>query len=158
MTSPYRTGGLLLASRLSLCALPLVLPSLAYAEKQVQAYNIPAGPLEQVLGRYAQAAGAPISLQSQQLRGLTSPGINGTYTVLEGFAQVLRGTGLTVHNSDDGYVLQKVPVSAGALELDATNISAAVLGSTTEGTGSYTTGETAAATRMNLSLRRTRSQ
>ncbi len=155
MTSPYRTGGLLLASRLSLCALPLVLPSLAYAEKQVQAYNIPAGPLEQVLGRYAQAAGAPISLQSQQLSGLTSPGVNGTYTVLEGFAQVLRGTGLTVHNSDDGYVLQKVPVSAGALELDATNISAAVLGSTTEGTGSYTTGETAAATRMNLSLRRT---
>ena len=161
MTSPsckatlLSPRSLLLATRLALGALPLALPTLSHAQSQVQAYDIPAGSLEQVLGRYAQAAGTPISLQSHQVADLSSPGIKGTYTVLEGFAQVLRGTALTVRNSADGYVLQNAPANAGALELGATTISGAALGTTTEGSGSYTTGETAAATRMNLSLRKT---
>ncbi|MDR6713568.1 iron complex outermembrane receptor protein/outer membrane receptor for ferric coprogen and ferric-rhodotorulic acid [Pseudomonas hunanensis] len=161
MTSPSckttlpSPGGLLLATRLALGVLPLALPVLAHAQAHVQPYDIPAGPLEQVLGRYAQAAGAPISVQSYQVAGLTSLGIKGSYSVIEGFAQVLRGTGLSVRSSADGYVVHGVPGDTGALEVEATTVSASVLGSTTEGSGSYTTGETAAATRMNLSLRQT---
>ncbi len=156
-TALSSSSGLLLATRLALgLASALLLPTLSYAEKQVQRYDIPAGSLEQVLGRYAQAAGAPISFQSHQVAGLTSLGVMGSYSVLEGFAQALRGTGLTVRQNADGYQLQQVAADrSGALQLGTTNISGTALGSTTEGTGSYTTGETAAATRMNLSLRKT---
>ncbi len=161
MTFPSRKtalspGGFLLASRLVLgVTLPMALPSLSYAEKQVQRYDIPAGSLAQVLSLFSQAADAPISFQTQQVSGLSSSGVQGTYSVAEGFKQALRGTGLTVLKSEDGYQLQRLPKHTGALELDATNISGAALGSTTEGTGSYTTGETTSATRLPLSLRKT---
>lgn len=162
MTSPFlktalsSSGGLLLMTRLSLgITSALALPTLSYAEQQVQRYDIPGGSLEQVLGKYAQASNAPISFQAHQVAHLSSPGVTGTYSVLEGFAQVLRGTRLTVRQSADGYQLQRATERTDSLELGPTNISGAALGSTTEGTGSYTTGETAAATRMSLSLRKT---
>ncbi|MFP3515530.1 TonB-dependent siderophore receptor [Pseudomonas sp. SIMBA_077] len=162
MASPFiktarsSSGGLLLLTRISLgITSAFALPTLSYAEKQLQRYDIPAGSMEQVLGRYAQAASAPISFQADQVAHLNSPGVKGTYSVLEGFAQALRGTNLAVRQTEDGYQLQRVPERTDALELGPTSISGAALGITTEGTGSYTTGETAAATRMNLSLRKT---
>ena len=49
-----------------------------------------------------------------------------------------------------------IPAPAeGALELGATTISSSLLGDTTEGTGSYTTGSTRTATKLPLSLRET---
>ncbi|MBV6288758.1 TonB-dependent siderophore receptor [Pseudomonas aegrilactucae] len=148
-------GGLLLATRLTLGGLCLGLPALACAEQQVQAYDIPAGPLEQVLGRYAQAADAPISFQSRQVAGLSSPGVRGTLSVLEGFAQVLRGTPLTVRYSDGGYSLERLPAQSGVLEVEATSVTAQQLGSITEGTGSYTTGSATIGGKTEKTLRET---
>lgn len=148
-------GGLLLATRLTLGGLCLGLPALACAEQHAQHYDIPAGPLDQVLGRFAQAAGAPISYQSHQVAGLTSPGVRGAYSVLEGFAQVLRGTRLSVRPSADGYALERLPAQAGALEVQATSVTAQRLGNITEGSGSYTTGTATIGGKTEKTLRET---
>lgn len=154
-SKPSNRSGLLLASRLLLGCLPLALPALSYAQQQAQSFDIAAGPLNDVLSRFAQAAGTPISFQSSQVSGLTSPGVHGTYSIAEGFAQVLDGTGLTARPSADGYQLEDSSASGGALALQATQITSNQLGTITEGSGSYTPGTIATATRLVLSPRET---
>ncbi|MBK5541807.1 TonB-dependent siderophore receptor [Pseudomonas sp. TH05] len=151
---PSTRGGLLLAGHLLLGCLPLALPALSYAQEQVQAFDIAPGPLGDVLSRFAQAAGTPISFQSEQVAGLTSPGVRGNYSVADGFAQVLGGSGFSARASADGYQLDSAPVQ-GALALGATQINANLLGTITEGSGSYTPGTLATSTRMVLTPRET---
>nr|WP_255432011.1 FecR domain-containing protein [Pantoea sp. Ap-967] len=79
----------------------------ALAEQRVQRYDIAAGPLGEVLSHYAQASAAPISFQSSQVQGLTSPGVRGSFTTEAGFAQVLAGSGLVAIPTDDGYQLRQ---------------------------------------------------
>ncbi|WP_339520215.1 TonB-dependent siderophore receptor [Pseudomonas proteolytica] len=148
-------GSLLLASRLLLGCLPLALPAFAYAQQQVQAFDIAPGPLSEVLSRYAQAAGAPIAFQSQQVAGVNSAGVRGSYNVEDGFAKVLEGTGFAAQASADGYQLQALPQANGTLALAATEITSNQLGTVTEGTGSYTPGTIATATRMVLTPKET---
>ncbi|USW94093.1 TonB-dependent siderophore receptor [Pseudomonas proteolytica] len=154
-SNPSTRGSLLLASRLLLGCLPLALPAFAYAQQQVQAFDIAPGPLSEVLSRYAQAAGAPIAFQSQQVTGLNSAGVRGSYNVEDGFAKVLEGTGFAAQASADGYQLQALPQANGTLALAATEITSNQLGTVTEGTGSYTPGTIATATRMVLTPKET---
>ncbi|WP_339426017.1 TonB-dependent siderophore receptor [Pseudomonas proteolytica] len=154
-SNPSTRGSLLLASRLLLGCLPLALPAFAYAQQQVQAFDIAPGPLSEVLSRYAQAAGAPIAFQSQQVAGLNSAGVRGSYNVEDGFAKVLEGTGFAAQASADGYQLQALPQANGTLALAATEITSNQLGTVTEGTGSYTPGTIATATRMVLTPKET---
>ena len=98
-STPSPRASLLLASRLLFGCLPLALPAIACAQQQVQAFDIAPGTLGEVLGRYAQAAGTPIVFQSQQVAGLNSAGLRGSYSVAEGFAKVLEGTGFTAQAS-----------------------------------------------------------
>ncbi|WP_340050854.1 TonB-dependent siderophore receptor [Pseudomonas proteolytica] len=154
-SNPSTRGSLLLASRLLLGCLPLALPAFAYAQQQVQAFDIAPGPLSEVLSRYAQAAGAPIAFQSQQVAGVNSAGVRGSYNVVDGFAKVLEGTGFAAQASADGYQLQALPQANGTLALAATEITSNQLGTVTEGTGSYTPGTIATATRMVLTPKET---
>ena len=130
----------------------------AYAQAQssmaVQTYDIPAGPLSSAINRFAQQAGVAIIVPSNTLQNLTTPGLHGTYSEQGGFEALLRGTGFTAVNTANGYRLDPLPV-AGALELGATEVSANQLGTITEGTGSYTPGSIATATRMVLTPRET---
>ena len=154
-SNPSTRGSLLLASHLLLGCLPLALPAFAYAQQQVQAFDIAPGPLSEVLSRYAQAAGAPIAFQSQQVTGVNSAGVRGSYNVEDGFAKVLEGTGFAAQASADGYQLQALPQANGTLALAATEITSNQLGTVTEGTGSYTPGTIATATRMVLTPKET---
>ncbi|ETK17986.1 ferripyoverdine receptor [Pseudomonas sp. FH4] len=154
-STPSPRASLLLASRLLFGCLPLALPAIACAQQQVQAFDIAPGTLGEVLGRYAQAAGTPIVFQSQQVAGLNSAGLRGSYSVAEGFAKVLEGTGFTAQASTDGYQLQALTEASGTLALAATEITSNQLGTVTEGTGSYTPGTIATATRMVLTPRET---
>lgn len=155
MASSSRPASLLLATRMIIASLPLAAPALAFAQQQVQAFDIAPGPLGEVLGRYAQAAGAPISFESRQVAGLTSPGVKGQFSVAEGFAQVLRGTALLARTSEDGFQLESLPVTDGSMHLEATNITSNQLGTITEDSGAYTPGTIATATRLVLTPRET---
>jgi len=125
------------------------------ASVAAQAYDIPAGPLGASLNRFAQQAGVAIVFQSHNLEGLTGPGLKGTYSVEAGFDRLLRGSGYRVVKGDQVYALEATPTAAGALELGTTQVSANQLGTVTEGTGSYTPGTIATATRLVLTPRET---
>src|SRR5690606_34965951 len=87
-----------------------------------------------------------------------SPALTGSYAPRDAIGRLLAGSGLEVVTRADGsYTLKKAAEEApreGAT-LPAVQVTADVLGSTTEGTGSYTTGAASTATRLNLSLRET---
>ena len=138
---------------------PLLLATATVAHaamtEQVRHYAIPAGNLDQALNRFASEAGILLSVDSRLTAGKQSAGLNGSYGVDEGLLHLLAGTGLGAINSGGNYALEALGGGGDALELGATSINSTGLGATTEGTGSYTTGVTSTATKMNLSIRET---
>ena len=126
------------------------------AQTQVRHFDVAGGDLSAVLAEYASQAGITLPLEPQLVQGLRSGGLRGDSSVAEGLQQLLRGTGLQAVAQGSGlYLLRPLAKAVGNLELDATNIDGRGLGMTTEQTGSYTTGGTNTATRLNLSLRET---
>ena len=134
-----------------------MLPGIAVAQQQVARFDIAPGPLGSALGQFANRAGVTLSFASEQTDGLTSPGLRGEYTVDEGLARLLEGSGLQVRReSNGGYLLMRAaPAGSSALELTALSISGKAPGATTEGSGSYTTESSSSSTRLNLSLKET---
>jgi hemoglobin/transferrin/lactoferrin receptor protein len=81
----------------------------AYAQTQAnkQQYQIPAGPLDVALTAFSSAAGVTLSSDAQKTRGLQSSGLQGQYTVEEGFRALLANTGLeAVRNAKGQYTLR----------------------------------------------------
>lgn len=140
------------ALTLSLAGSLLVLPA---AWAQAQRYDIPAGSLAEALSQFAAASGVMITFSAEDTAGLGSPGLQGDFELHQGFARLLQGSGLRLMQAGNKrYVLAKAERGA-ALELGATSINATGLGATTEGTGSYTTGQSRTATKLPLTLRET---
>ncbi|EFF73536.1 TonB-dependent receptor [Achromobacter piechaudii] len=80
-----------------------------------RAYAIGPGPLGDVLAQFAAAAGVPLSFDPALVAGQRSPGISGNYSVREGFARVLGGSGYAVTEQGEGaYSLRKLPTGEGA--------------------------------------------
>jgi len=141
----------------SLTLLEPLLPgaALAHAASEQKTYAISGGALSSVLGRFANEAGVVLSFDAALTAGKQSAGLKGTYSVEQGFATLLAGTGLTAAAAQQGaYVLYPADTS-NAVQLGATSVVGSGLGETTENTGAYTTGQTRTATKMGLSLRET---
>jgi iron complex outermembrane receptor protein len=82
------------------------------AESQ-RSYRIPAGPLERALNSFASAAGVELSVDATLIQGKTSRGLTGSFTVQEGFAELLRGQGLqTLRGANGAYSLRAAPLAA----------------------------------------------
>lgn len=130
-------------------------PAQVLAQNQAHAYQISPGALGTALSLFATAANVTLSFNAEQTQGMTTPGLSGSYSVDEGLARLLAGSGLQALRQPNGaYVL--VPAAKGdALQLGATTISGQALGDVSENTGSYTTGTTTTATKLNLSLKET---
>ncbi|SDI33647.1 outer-membrane receptor for ferric coprogen and ferric-rhodotorulic acid [Pseudomonas flavescens] len=114
---------------------------------------IGAGSLAQALSSFAASQGVALIFDTRLTQGLSTPGLQGRYGLHEGFVALLEGTGLEVVGSGQDLRLQR----RDALTLDSTRVESSrdALGSTTEGSGSYTTGSMAVATRLPLSIRQT---
>tara|TARA_A100001391_G_scaffold164798_1_gene124559 strand:+ start:619 stop:3018 length:2400 start_codon:yes stop_codon:yes gene_type:complete len=67
-----------------------------------RAYAIPAGPLGQVLSRFASESGLMFSAAATLTEGKRSPGLRGEYSVEEGLARLLQGSGLRHRLTGDG--------------------------------------------------------
>lgn len=116
-------------------------PGASVQQRSVQAYDIGAGSLVDVLTRFSSAAGVALSFDARQLEDLQSPGLRGSFGVADGFARILGGSGLQAEPQANGtYVLRRLPANGSVMELGATSIEAQMLGATTENSGSYTTG------------------
>ena len=148
---------------LSRSALALALQGILLASVAVQAaqaesrhYELAAGPLEESLNSFAQAAGITLPFDPALVQGKRAPALRGDYDVHGGLSRLLDDSGLSVMRSASGnYLLVPRGGDSGALELGATNISGLNLGATTEHSSSYTTGAMQTATKLPLSLRET---
>ncbi|WP_410481711.1 TonB-dependent siderophore receptor [Pseudomonas plecoglossicida] len=127
----------------------------ANASAALVSYSIPAGPLGAAINQFATASGVIVSFSNEEVAGLASQGLHGSYAVEHGFAQLLQGTGLQVQQAGDKHYMLVSPSQNGTLELAATTVSSVGLGATSEGTGSYTTGSANTATGLRLSARET---
>jgi iron complex outermembrane recepter protein len=79
----------------------------------VYSFSIPAGPLDRALNALASAAGAELSIDADLLKGKSSHGLAGRFTLREGFAELLRGQNLqALRQSNGSYTLQKISVRA----------------------------------------------
>jgi len=127
------------------------------AEDARRDFAIPAGPLGQALGAFSSAAGIELSVDADLLRGKDSAGLSGSYTVRQGFAELLRGQGLqAVRRPNGSYTLAPAADrAAGVAVLADVTVEGAAPAATTEGTGSYTTRSMSTATKMSLSPRET---
>ena len=86
-----RVAVLAVQSALCFGVASLALPPAAHAQtnQERRQYDIPAGTLDQVLNRYASAAGALLSADAALTHGKQSSGLKGNYSVGEGFAKLL---------------------------------------------------------------------
>jgi outer membrane receptor for ferric coprogen and ferric-rhodotorulic acid len=150
----------------------IAIPS--YAKQQVtpQWYQIPAGTLDQVLSRFAAQSGVTVHYDAASLSQVSSPGVQGRFSIEEGFKHLLSGTPYQLTLQQGIYTLSQKPAqlaSTAATSSTAEPLSSSdgqgptqlaaldVLAQTgiTEGTGSYTTDSMSTATKLNLSIRDT---
>lgn len=141
---------------MSALGLALALPYATVAQAQDLAFDIPAQPLSSALLSFGKQTDMQILFSQDTVQGRRSAAVAGRLSPEQALARLLQGTGVS-YSVQGNVVTLGAPRAAddAAMQLGATNISGAALGITTEGTGSYTTGETAAATRLPLSLRKT---
>lgn len=157
MSSPLLRPGLLaLAIAFASAGQPLVAQAESGSSQvAVRSYDIPTGPLGETLARISRESGRTLSADPALIHGKRAPAVHGQFTAEQAVQQALAGSGLSLVVTTGG-TLSLIPAPAeGALELGATTISSSLLGDTTEGTGSYTTGSTRTATKLPLSLRET---
>ena len=141
---------------LTLASLPglALMPTPVLAQTQA-AYAIPAGPLGKALTQFGVQAGVTISFDTEQARHLSSTGLNGSYTVEDGLARLLANSGMHAERQSNGGYILVANAEQSALQLGATQVTTNQLGTVTEGTGSYTPGTIATATRLVLTPRET---
>ncbi len=120
-------------------------------------FSIAAGPLSRVLGEFASAAGVALSFDAAALSAKQSPGLQGRYSVDEGFAALLAGTGLQAVNKGTGsYVLRAVSGEQGSVVLAPVSVTAALLGESAWGeVDGYLAHRSATATKTDLPLTET---
>ncbi|MBR8655751.1 TonB-dependent receptor [Achromobacter sp. Marseille-Q0513] len=111
-------GAITRAAALGLLCAAAGMPAAARAEGSANAgavaprkiYAIEAGPLGDVLARYAAQAGVPLSFEPSMLAGLHSSGLSGAYTAQEGLSRLLAGSGYALSDQGGGaYTLRKLP-------------------------------------------------
>lgn len=149
--------------RLRPCLLALALassspwPLLALAAPDVtqQAFDIPAGALGESLTRIARQSGQILSVEPELVRGRSASAVRGQLTASQAVQQVLAGSGLVLVVNPGGSWSLALEPQNGALELGTTSITSNQLGTITEGSGSYTPGTIATATRLVLSPKET---
>jgi iron complex outermembrane receptor protein len=105
-----RAAGMGLALLAGAGTTPPTLAADAVSAAARKSYAIPAGPLGDALARFAAVAGVPLSFDPAMVAGLHSNGLDGDYTVKEGFSRLLSGSGYGLSEQGGGaYSLRKLP-------------------------------------------------
>lgn len=113
-------------------------------------------PLANALDQLSVQSGLQIAYTSEMAQGIESPGVNGQMSIQQALNQLLAGSALDFQQNGPNAIILVQRASAGdALELGATSIISNQLGTVTEGSGSYTPGTIATATRLVLTPRET---
>jgi len=137
------------------CALALAvsLPMASYVQAQEIEIDIPAQPLGTALQEFGRQTNLQVLYSPTDVQGKNSTAVKGKQDPIKAIATLLKGAGVSY-----GQQGNTITISAGAssgLELGTTQVTANQLGTVTEGTGSYTPGTIATATRLVLTPRET---
>jgi len=155
-------GALLLAGALLGAAAPA-----AFAQTQAPAttaaahHDIPAGPLDPALNRFAAQTGIMLTIDGSLTAGKATAGLHGAAGIEDGLRRLLAGTGLeAVPRGGKEYTLRRQPApSSGETTLQAVTVSAQAIpwaSESTESTRAYTTNAVSpTATPLGLTLRET---
>ncbi|MFK3774288.1 TonB-dependent siderophore receptor [Pseudomonas sp. NPDC089406] len=135
-------------------ALAMSLPLSAHVQASEAAFDIPAQPLARALQQFGQQANVQLLFSPDDVSNLRSSALHGRLDTETAIRTLLGGNNLRYNLDGDTLTISGRGPSS-SVELGTTTIAGTGLGSTTEGTGSYTTGQTNTATKLNLSLRET---
>ncbi|MBL8269150.1 TonB-dependent receptor, partial [Steroidobacter sp.] len=95
-------------SALTACAICTFIPSVASAQAAVRSYSIVQQPLDQALRQFALSNNLDLLFDPEMVAGKISEALEGKYTVDEGLATLLRGSGLQATVSGSRAVINKV--------------------------------------------------
>lgn len=118
-SKPHATGRFSagLPKFIALIALMLmILPAAGNAQSDspdTRHYHIPPSPLEKALNQFASQAGIALSMNADQVKNLSTAGLEGTYNVEAGLAALLKNSGFTFERNKAGYVLVRAETSVG---------------------------------------------
>ncbi|QEI06697.1 TonB-dependent siderophore receptor [Pigmentiphaga aceris] len=150
----FRPAPLALAIALAL-AVPATVQAQAAAANASVNLALNAQPLAAALGALSAATGTPIGFSPALVAGKMAPAVSGTLTEDQALSRVLSGSGLIAVREGSGIVIIAAPANQGVTTMQAVTVSGKAPGSTTEGTGSYTTWSTSSSTRLNLTPQET---
>lgn len=118
-----------------------------------QAYSIPAGSLSSVLSQFAAEAGVMLSADAALAEGKTSKGLQGSYSVQEGFAALLANSELQASKSaSGGYKIGRKVVAVEPAILPEVKVSAAPQETATSPLRGYVATRSATATKTDTSI------
>ena len=151
-----------LASAILAASLLALLPGAAVqaaeatqAQTQRIDFHISTQSLVDAIELFSAQSGYQVIYDANQVAGIVSPEVQGQYTA-EQALRTLTGSSAWLSQPNPNSFLIELPVDLGSgLQLDAVSISGKAPGSTTEGTGLYTTYSSSSSTRLNLTPRET---
>ncbi|AYF48299.1 TonB-dependent siderophore receptor [Pseudomonas fluorescens] len=137
------------------CALALAvsLPMASYVQAQEIEIDIPAQPLGTALQEFGRQTNLQVLYSPTDVQGKNSTAVKGKQDPNKAIATLLKGAGVSY--GQQGNTITISAVASSGLELGTTQVTANQLGTVTEGTGSYTPGTIATATRLVLTPRET---
>lgn len=118
-------------------------------------FNIAAKPLAEALSDWALQTRTQLIMQPELVRGKTAPAINAKLAPRDALNRLLIGSGLAARMEGEAVVIVDASAAAPVSTLPTVTATASADPGVTENTGSYTTGSTSTATKLNLSLRET---
>ena len=120
-----------------------------------QSYNIPAGPLSDVLNQFARQAGITLASTPAQTGGVQSPGLKGEYSTDQALSHLLSGSGLVAVSQDGSTYVLQTEVQGNSLALPATDIKGFALGNALGSMEGYNATHSQVATKTSTALRET---
>lgn len=130
--------------------------SLQSAMAQDMRFDIPAQPLASALKALADQSGLQLAFSPEQVQGKLAPRIQGRRDARSALREMLQGSGLQGRLEGNTLTIQPLPAdAAGQTMASVTVVAQSLPSATTEGTRSYTTRATSAATGLALSLKDT---
>ncbi|MFA7894742.1 TonB-dependent siderophore receptor [Pseudomonas putida] len=126
------------------------------AQAQQHTFDIPAQKLADALDAFSAQSGYQVIYTAEQVNGQTSTGVRGSFEVRKALSVLLSSSKAQVSQPNGSSFLITVPMQVGgSIQLDTLSISGKAPGSTTEGSGLYTSYSSSSSTRLNLTPKQT---
>lgn len=94
----------------------------AYADAETTIdFNIPAGPLTEVIAAFQRKTGIEIKIDNDSILGISSPGVVGSFTAEQALRQILNGTGISYSFKGARSVLLHLEAEAANVEIRASS-------------------------------------